>query len=296
MCLRLNSENIGHMPRPTWSGAISFGLVNVPIKMFTAVRHKDVRFNQLHATDGVRIQQKRWCPQDEAEVPYEEIVKGYDLGGGRYVVIDPSELESLDPKANHAIDIEDFVDLDDVDPMYFDATYYLMPGQGGEKAYKLLVEAMTESRKIGIARMVMRTKQYLTAVRPRDGVLVLHTLNYADEVVEVEEFGERPGADVEVTDREMKVAQQLIDTLSTDFDPTAYRDEYRERVLDLIELKAAGEEVVLQPELEQPAPVVDLMAALEASLAASKKDVAAKRAVAEASPDADADVPASDVG
>ena len=258
------------MARSIWGGAISFGLVNVPVKLFTAVRKKDVRFHQLHATDGGRIQQKRVCSLDGQEVPYEEIAKGYDLGGDQYVVIDPSELEELDPESTHTIDIEDFVDLDQIDPVFFDSSYYVVPDERGAKPYRLLLEAMRESGKVGIAKVVMRTKQYLVAIRPVGDVLVMSTMNFADEVVPQEELEGLPGQAQDVSERELTMANQLIETLSTDFDADKYRDTHREQVLALIERKAEGEEVVAQPAAEPRRPVVDLMAALEASLAAAK--------------------------
>lgn len=260
------------MARSIWGGAISFGLVNVPVKLFTAVRKKDVRFHQLHSKDGARIQQKRVCSADGAEVPYEELVKGYEISKDQYVVIDPEELEELDPESTHTIDIEDFVDLDQIDPLFFDSSYYVVPDERGSKPYRLLLEAMRDANKVGIAKVVMRTKQYLVAVRPVGEALVMSTMNFADEVVPQDELEGLPGPDksAQVSDRELKMAQQLIDSLSTDFDPTKYHDTYREQVLDLVERKAEGQEIVAQPAAERPTPVVDLMAALEASLAAAK--------------------------
>lgn len=257
------------MPRPLWNGSISFGLVNVPVKLFRAQAPQDVRFHQLHAKDGVRIQQKRVCPADGEEVAYDEIVKGYELEPDRYVVIEPDELSALDPKASHTIDIQDFVNLGDIDPVYFDHAYHVIPGDKGEKAYALLVRAMEESEKVGVAKFVMRTKEYLCAVRPKDGTLVLETMLFADEVVGTEEF--EFGDVEEPTERELTIANQLISSLSVDFEPTKYRDEYREKVLDLIDAKAEGNEIVTQPVAEEAAPVVDLMAALEASLAKAKE-------------------------
>jgi DNA end-binding protein Ku len=263
------------VPRPMWSGAISFGLVNVPVKLYTAVRHKDVRFHQLHVTDNVRIKQKRVCPADDQEVAFDEIVKGYEISPGQYVVIQPEELDSLDPEATHTIDIQDFVDLSEIDPVFFDSSYYIAPDERGAKPYRLLVQAMTEANKVGIATVVMRTKQYLAAVRPMGDVLVLSTMNYDDEIAPVEEIGTVPDATLEIGDRELKIAHQLIESLSTKFDPSQYQDTYREQVLDLIARKAEGQEIVLQPEAEVATPVVDLMAALEASLAAAKEARAA---------------------
>ena len=258
------------MARSIWSGAISFGLVNVPVKVFTAVRKKDVRFHQLHEKDGARIQQKRFCSKEEKEVPYDEIAKGYEISSGHYVMIDPDELDALDPEATRTIDIEDFVDLNDIDPLYYDTNYYLVPDNRGEKPYRLLLESMSDANKVGIARVVMRTKQYLVAVRPVGEALVMSMLNFHDEVVPQEELDGLPGKKGNVSDRELRMAQQLIDSLATEWDPTQYRDTYRERVLDLIEKKAEGKEIVAAQETAKPAPVVDLMAALEASLKAAK--------------------------
>jgi DNA end-binding protein Ku len=261
------------MPRSIWSGSISFGLVNVPVKLTTAVSPKDVRFNQLHAKDGARIQQKRFCSQEGEEVPYDEIVKGYEISPGQYVVVEPDELASLDPKATHTIDIEEFVDLDQIDPIFFDHPYYLVPEARAQKPYALLVQAMERSRKVAIARLVLRTKQYLAAVRAKDGALVLATLLYDDEVLPIEDL-DLPGLETEISEKELAMAEQLIESLTEKFEPEKYHDEYRERVIELIEQKAAGQEVVLQPVAEAPEKVVDLMAALEASLAAAKKEKA----------------------
>jgi DNA end-binding protein Ku len=258
------------VPRPIWSGAISFGLVNVPVKLYSAVSPKDVRFHQIDGRTNARIKQKRVSAATGEEVPYEEIVKGYELGPDRYVTIAPEELDALDPKATKTIDIEDFVDLDQIDPIYYDRPYYLAPDKGGAKPYALLRAAMEETNKVGIARLVLRTKQYLAAIRVKDDVLVIETMLYPDEVNPTDDL-DLPGDEVEVTDREEKMARQLIDSLTTDFDPDKYHDDYRERVLALIEKKAAGQEIVVEEPTEEPTKVVDLMAALEASLAAVKK-------------------------
>ena len=264
------------MPRPIWSGAISFGLVNVPVKLMGAVSPKDVRFNQLEAGTGARIKQKRVSAETGEEVPFDQIVKGYEVSPDNYVVIEPQELEALDPKATRSIEIEDFVDLDQIDPLYFERPYYLVPDKGGAKAYALLLEAMKESKKVGIARLVLRTKQYLAAIRPLGDALVLETLLYPDEVTLPDEVEGLPRDDVEIQDRELKIARQLIESLSTEFEPENYRDQYRERVLELIEQKAEGKQIVTQPATEEPTKVVDLMAALEASLAQAKEAKADK--------------------
>ena len=258
------------MARAIWSGSISFGLVNVPVKLHTSVRKKDVRFNQLHKADGARIQQKRVCSADGQEVAWDDLEKGYEISPGQYVVVTNEELEALDPEATHTVDIEDFVDLDQIDPLYFDASYYLVPDAPGAKPYRLLLDAMNETGRVGIGRVVLRTKQYLCAVRPLGEALVLTTMNFADEVTPSSDLEGLPGKGAEPSSREMKVAKQLIDSLTDDFEPERYHDTYRESVLELIEAKARGQEVVSEPAAEPKAPVVDLMAALEASLAAAK--------------------------
>ncbi len=260
------------MPRSMWSGAISFGLVNVPVKLYSAVSRKSVRFHQLNGKTGTRIAQKRVDPATGDEVAYEDLVKGYELTKDHYVVITPDELDALDPEKTRTIDIEDFVDLVDIDPVYYDHPYYLIPDKGAAKAYGLLLNAMEESGKVAIARVVIRTKENLVAIRPAPGnVLMMETMIFADEVVPPSEIEDLPDAkELKASDRELKMAEQLIDSLSTGFEPGKYHDEYREKVLELIERKAQGEEIAIQPEAPAPAKVPDLMAALEASLAAVK--------------------------
>jgi DNA end-binding protein Ku len=259
------------MPRSIWSGAISFGLVNVPVKLYSAVSRKTVRFHQLNRETGNRISQRRVDPDTGDEVSYDDIVKGYELTKDRYVVITPEELEALDPERTRTIDIEDFVDLEEIDPIFYDHPYYLVPDTGATKAYGLLLNAMRESGKVAIAKVVLRSKEQLVAIRPQDELLCMETMIFADEVVSHDSIDELPAAsDLKASARELKMAQQLIDSLSTDWEPEKYRDEYREKVLELIERKAAGEEIAVQPEAPQPTKVPDLMAALEASLAAVK--------------------------
>ena len=258
------------MARSIWRGAISFGLVNVPVKLYSAVSKKSVRFNQLHEKDNSRINLKRFCAEEDEEVPYEEIVKGYEISPGSYVVITPEELEALDTKKNRTIDIEDFVDLEEIDPMFYEHPYYLAPDTGAAKPYKLLLEALRQTNKVAIARVVIRSKEYLTAIRPAGDVLTMETMLFADELIDPDGLDELPDADVSATDREVDMARQLIESLATPFEPEKYRDEYRERVLELIEQKASGQEIAMPAEPEEPAAVPDLMAALEASLAAAK--------------------------
>jgi DNA end-binding protein Ku len=262
------------MARSIWTGAISFGLVTVPVKLYSAVNRKTVRFHQLHGQTGVRIQQRRVDPSTGDDVPYEDIVKGFEIGPDRYVVIQPEELEALDPRKTKTIDIEDFVDLADIDPIYYDHPYYLAPGAGGAKPYRLLLEAMRETGKVGIAKVVIRQKEQLVAVRPMQGdVLGMATMIFADEVVDSDRIEELDAVrEVEINDRELAIAQQLVDSLAGDFEPEKYRDTYREEVLALIERKAAGEEVAVQPVAEAAEePVPDLMAALKASLDAVRE-------------------------
>ena len=264
------------MPRAIWSGSVSFGLVNVPVKLVTATSSKEVRFHQLHDDDNGRIQQKRVCSVDGEEVDYAHIVKGYDLGGGNYVRIDPEELASLDPEADRTIEIEEFVDLDDIDPVYFDHSYYLVPDGRADKPYALLAETMATTGKVALGRFVLRTKQYLATLRVRDGVLLLATMLYADEVVATEDLEVPTAADTKPSARELKMASQLVESLSGEFDPGKYHDEHREKVLAMIEAKADGEAVAAPEQSEKEAPVVDLMAALEASLAAAGKGSGSK--------------------
>jgi DNA end-binding protein Ku len=256
------------MPRAIWSGAISFGLVNVPVKMYSATSPKTVRFHQISSKTGTRIKQKRVDPSTGDEVAFEDIVKGFELSPDRYVLIEPEELEALDPKATKTIDIEEFVDLAEIDPIYYDHSYYLAPSAGGAKAYRLLLEAMRQAGKVAIGRVVIRSRQQLCALRPAGDAMALSTMLFGDEVLSADRLDELDGlADAEASQRELTMAQQLIESLSADFDPTRFKDEYRERVLDLIERKAAGEEIAVAPEAEDTSPAPDLMAALEASLA-----------------------------
>jgi DNA end-binding protein Ku len=261
------------MPRSIWSGAISFGLVNVPIKLYSAVSKKTVRFHQLHGDTGTRIQQRRVDPSTGEEVAYEDIVKGYEIGKDRYVVITPDELDSLDPEKTRTIEIEDFVEESEIDPIYYDHPYYLAPATGAEKPYRLLLDAMAQAGRVAIARVVIRNKEQLVAIRPSDDVLTMSTMNFADEVVSpdsIDEIASEEDGKAKATKRELDMAEQLIDSLTSDFDPGKYHDTYRERVLDLVERKAAGEEIAIAPEAPEPAPVPDLMAALEASLQDAK--------------------------
>jgi DNA end-binding protein Ku len=276
-----------------WSGAISFGLVNVPVKLYSAVSRKSVRFHQLNGQTGVRIQQRRVDPSTGDEVAYEDIVKGYELAPDRYVVIENDELEALDPKKTRTIDIEEFVELADVDPIFYDHPYYLAPGAGGAKPYRLLLDAMRDTGRIAIARVVIRSKEQLVAIRPMGDVLAMSTMVFADEVIDPATIDDIPRADdVEVREREVDIAKQLVESLAADFEPEKFHDTYREEVLALIERKASGEEIAVQPARDvQDEPVPDLMAALKASLDAVRgKDGAATESAGE---DDEDEVPAA---
>lgn len=255
------------MPSAIWTGAISFGLVQVPVRLVTATRSKDVHFNQLEEGTGARIRYKKVSSESGEEVPAERIQRGYEISKGHYVVVEPGEIEALRPKGSHTIEIEEFVDLDDIDPLYFEQPYYLAPDPRGVKPYKLLVDAMTELNKVAIGRIVLRAKERLVAIRPVDGVLCIETMRYADEVLPREDLLPAPDGDVELTERERAMAKQLVESLAAEtFEPEKYHDEFREQLLDLIERKAAGEEIVTPAAPEEPAKVLDLVAALEASL------------------------------
>lgn len=259
------------MPRPIWSGAISFGLVSIPVKLYNAVSKKSVSFNQLDERTGSRIKLKKVSAADGSDVPDEHIVKAFEISKDRYIQVDPDELEPFIPVANKSIELEEFVDLDQIDPLYFDSPYYLAPDKVA-KPYALLAKAMTSANKVGIARFTMRNKQYVAAIRAVEGHLVLSTMVYADEVVSPASIDElRDVESVELNKREMTMAEALVESLSAEFEPAKYKDAYREQVLDLIERKAGGE-VFDAPAAVTAAPqVVDLMAALEASVKAAKE-------------------------
>lgn len=256
--------------RPIWSGSITFGLVTIPVKLFTAVREKRLHFRSLHDQDHVPLKQKMYCPADGKEVHPEHIVKGFEVAKDQFVVVRQEELEAAAPKATKSIDIQDFVDLDDIDPLFFDRPYYVAPKPEGAKPYRLLLEAMEKKKKVGIAKVVMFNKEYLAALRPVGDTLCLETMHFGDEVVSPESMSVG-GTKARVDDRELKIAEQLIDSLSTDFKPNKYHDDYREQVMQLVEKKAKGEKIVVKPRTEErPSKGTDLIAALEASLAKAR--------------------------
>jgi DNA end-binding protein Ku len=265
MCLTLC------MARPVWSGTISFGLVAIPVKLFHAVRRQSVSFNQLDERNMARIRYRKVNAETGEEVGDDHIVKGYEISKDRYVVVDPDELEPFMPVATKSVDLEEFVDLADIDPVYFDTAYHLAP-DGPPKPYVLLARAMEASGKVAIGRFVMRNKQYTAAIRAEDGRLVMSTLAYADEVIDPADIEELQGLeDVEVNDKEVAMAESLVASLAAAFEPEKYRDEYREEVMALIQMKADGEEFEMPEAAAEKPKVVDIMAALEASVAAAKE-------------------------
>jgi DNA end-binding protein Ku len=270
------------MARSIWSGSISFGLLNVPVKLFSAVARRNIALREIRDSDSVRIKHRRVAEGTDEEVPYENIVKAFEITPGQYVPLSKDEISALAPEKSRAIDVQDFVDIEEIDPMYFDSPYYLGPADGAEKAYSLLAAAMQASGKAAIARFVFRNKEHLAAIRASDGILTLTTMRFADEVVPPSELDDAlPDKQGKVAKKEQQMAEQLIDSLSTEFDPSSYRDEYREQLLGLIERKAEGKEIVA-PETEAPkaTKAPDLMAALEESIAAVKGGSEAKKAPA----------------
>jgi DNA end-binding protein Ku len=259
------------MPRPVWTGTISFGLVAIPVKLYHAVRKQSVSFNQLDERTMARIKYRKVSALDGEEVPDEHIVKGYEVSKERYIVVDPDELEPFMPSATKTVDLEEFVDLEEIDPVFYDTAYYVAPGSN-PKPYVLLARAMEESNKVAIGRFVMRNKQYTAAIRAEEGRLVMSTLAYADEVLDPATIDELQDLDdVEVSAKEIAMAESLVDSLTAAFEPAKYRDEYREQVLDLIQIKASGEAFELPETVAEKPKVVDLMAALEASVAKAKE-------------------------
>lgn len=258
--------------RAIWSGAISFGLVNIPVKLVPATSSKDVRFNQLDADTGSRIRYRRIAEATGEEVSPEQIVKGYEISKGRYVTVEPDELDALSPIATHTIEIQEFVPLADIDPVYFDKPYLLVPDRNGEKAYQLLLQSMQDMERAAVGRVIIRQKEHLAAIRPRDGVLSVETLRFSDEILDTGSLDIQAAPELEPSEREVAMARQLVEQLTADWEPDKYHDDYREQVLELIERKAAGEEIVTEPEVEPSTKVLDLMAALEASIERGKGD------------------------
>jgi DNA end-binding protein Ku len=254
------------MARPLWSGSLSFGLVNVPVQLFSAVRDLDLHFTQLHEKDGAPIETRRFCKDEDEEVPYEEIGRGFDLDDGKQVVLTDAELSTVAPRRTRTIDIEAFVDLADVDPIHFDHPYFLAPAgdtEGTRRAYRLLVEVMGATDRAALGRFVMRTKEYLVAVRVRDDRLTLTTMLFADEIRPTKDI---PSGGKKPTKKQLDGAVELIEALAADWEPDDYKDRYRRRLRDVVNRKKKGQTIEVPEKEEQPAPVADLLAALEQSL------------------------------
>jgi DNA end-binding protein Ku len=260
------------MARAIWSGSISFGLLNVPVRLYSAVARRNIALREIRESDSARIKHRRFAEGTDEEVPYEEIIKAFEVTPGRYVPLSKDEMAALAPEKTRAIEVQDFVDIEEIDPMYFDSPYYLGPAGGAEKAYSLLGKAMEASGKAAIARFVFRNKEHLAAIRASSGALTLTTMRFADEVVPASELDDAlPQKQPKVAKNEQEMAEKLIESLSTEFEPSSYRDEYREQLMGLIETKAEGKEIVAS-DAEEPKPTKapDLMAALEESIAAVK--------------------------
>lgn len=270
------SKNNGvEIMRPLWKGAVSFGLVYVPVKMYAATERKNVKFNYLHEKCKTPIQYRRYCPYCDTEVANEEIVKGYEYEKGQYVVVREEDFEHLPGESSRSINIVDFVDLKDIDPLYFDKGYYLAPGEGGQRVYELLKKSMQDTGKVAVAKVVIRNKESLAALRVAEGVLTMSTMYYPDEVrkpVAIPELEYR----VDIHDNELKMAVNLISNLSAPFSPEKYTDEYRQQLMEVIQAKVAGEGVELPPTRETE-KVVDLMSALKASIDLAKQERGGKR-------------------
>ena len=261
--------------RVMWKGAILFGLVSIPVGLYPATEEKSVRFHQLHKDDMARIRYRKVCSLDEEEVENDEIVRGYEFRKNEYVVVTEEELDSLPVESSRAIDIAQFVDIQEIDPVYFQKSYYLAPTGPAAKPYHLLAKVLEDEERVAVAKIALRDKEHLAVVRARDGLLMLETMFWPDEIREpaFDELDKK----VTIREQEVTMAKSLIANLTEPWDPTAYQDEYREALLELIDKKAAGETVEVAPQ-EQPAKVIDLMEALKASVEASTKRAGAKEA------------------
>ena len=262
------------MAASVWSGYLTFGLISIPVRLFSGARSNGISFNQLHRTDHHRVKQQLICPADGQVLDRNDIVKGYEYRKDEYVIIDPDEIKKIEPKTAKTMEILEFVKTDDVDPVYFESSYYMMPEEAGRRPYALLTKALEESEFVAIAKITMHNREYTVFLRPHKGGIMLHTMYYKEEVRELEGFG---APDVEIKEAELKVAHQLIEALAGDWDPEKYHDSFQENLKKLIETKLEGGEV---QEVEKPkklAPVIDLMAALKESLAQTKKPAASER-------------------
>ncbi len=256
------------MPHAVWTGGLSFGLVNLPVRVVSAVSQDRLSFRQLHEDDKQPIKQKRWCPKHDEEVPYEDIVRGYEVRPDEYVIIEDEELENIKPERSKAIEIDRFVDASTIDPIFHNKSYYLVPDETATKPYKLLVQALQDANMAGMATFVMRRREHLVTIQTRGPSLMLHTLAYADEIRTPDwALQDILPIEADLTDQELDTAKQLIQALQGDFDPSAYKDTYREEALKLIQQKAEGETIPITPTPdEEPETPEDLLQALQASI------------------------------
>ncbi|MGZ4191815.1 MAG: non-homologous end joining protein Ku [Solirubrobacteraceae bacterium] len=265
------------MARSLWTGSLSFGLVNVPVSVVAAVRDRDLHFRQIHEKDGAPIETQRWCSKEDVEVPYEEITHGYELDDERQVIVTDLELQAIEPRRTRTIDIEQFVDLADVDPMYFDHPYWLMPASdddGGVRAYRLLSEVMGQTDRAALGRFVMRAKEYLAIIRQRDGALTLTTMRFADEVRDPKDVDAATQKSHKPARKQLDAAVAVIEALTCDWQPDKHKDRYRNRLRRVVDRKRKGE-TITAPAAEQAAePAPDLMAALEQTLEKLQRDQA----------------------
>ncbi|HEY5176092.1 MAG TPA: Ku protein [Terriglobales bacterium] len=266
------------MASSVWSGYLTFGLISMPVKLFSGARSNHISFNMLHRDDNTRVKQQLWCPHDERVVERNEIVKGYEYRKGEYVIIEPEEIKKIEPKTAKAMEILEFVEYKEVDPIYFESSYYLVPDEAGRRPYALLTKAMEETGYVAIAKLTMHNREYTVFLRPHAGGLMLHTMYYSDEVRQLENFGP---VDVELKDAEVKVAHQLIEALAGKFEPEKYHDSFEENLKQLIKAHLEGTEVTAVEKPRKLAPVVDLMAALKESLAQMPKKPPQRVAAAE---------------
>jgi len=255
------------MPASVWTGYLTFGLISMPVRLFSGARGERVSFHMLHRPDNVRVKQQLVCPEEEVVVDRSEIVKGYEYRKGEYVVIEPEEIKKIEPKTAKAMEILEFVKADEVDPIYFETSYYLMPEEAGRRPYALLSRALEDTGHLGIAKLTMHNREYTVILRPHEGGIMLHTMYYENEVREVEGFGK---VDVEPKAAEVKIANQLIEALAAEWDPSKYHDQFQENLKKLIKAHMEGKEVETIEKPKKMAPVVDLMDALKKSLAATE--------------------------
>src|SRR3954451_13763804 len=262
------------MPRSLWTGSLSFGLVNVPVQLVSAVRDMDLHFRQLHEKDKVPVETQRWCSEEDKEVPWEAVTRSYELDNGKQVIVTDEDLEAVEPRKTRTIDIEQFVDLADIDPIYFDHPYWVVPAgddEGATRAYRLLLGVMEKSDRAALGRFVMRAKEHLAIVRARDGALTLTTMRFADEVRPVKDVPSASGKSTKPAKKELDAAVSLIEALGADWDPEKYEDRYRKRLQKVVNKKRKGQKIEMPDEGKQPDAVPDLMAALEQSLKDARK-------------------------